>query len=473
MGRILSKLFLHFGELVYLCIRKFSIIIKRKDMKKVLTLMMMGLLFVTVSQAQQKWTLRQCIEHALQNNISLQKTRLAKRSATEDLRQSQAALLPSLSASTNQSVGYRPWTNSGVATVTNGTVSTSVNKTYYNGSYGLNASWTVWNGNRNRNQVKLNRLAEQQAELDSAYTANSIQEQIAQLYVQILYLNEAIGVNEQSLEASKMNEERGQQMVEIGKMSKADLAQLTAQRATDEYNLVNARSNLASYKLQLKQLLEITDADFDIEIPEASDEEALAEIPSLPSIYEAALNTRPEIENSRLSIRSSDIQLNIARAQGLPTISMTGGIGTSTNSLSTNGWGNQIKTNLDASIGASLSIPILDNRSTRTAINKAKLQQEQALLDLQDQQKKLYSTIEGYWLDAQTNQQKFRAALLNVESEEQSYTLLSEQFQLGLKNIVELMNGKTNLLNAQQNMLQSKYMTILDLQLLKFYKGEI
>lgn len=435
--------------------------------------MMMGLLVVTVSHAQQKWTLRQCIEHALQNNISLQKTRLAKRSATEDLRQSQAALLPSLSASTNQSVGYRPWTNSGVAMVANGTVSTSVNKTYYNGSYGLNAQWTVWNGNRNRNQVKLNRLAEQQAELDSAYTANSIQEQIAQLYVQILYLNEAIGVNIQSLEASKMNEERGQQMVEIGKMSKADLAQLTAQRATDEYNLVNARSNLASYKLQLKQLLEITDADFDIEIPEASDEEALAEIPSLPSIYEAALNTRPEIENSRLSIRSSDIQLNIARAQGLPTISMTGGIGTSTNSLSGNGWGNQIKTNLDASIGASLSIPILDNRQTRTAINKAKLQQEQALLDLQDQQKKLYSTIEGYWLDAQTNQQKFRAALLNVDSEQQSYALLSEQFQLGLKNIVELMNGKTNLLNAQQNMLQSKYMTILDLQLLKFYQGEI
>ena len=436
-------------------------------------MMMMGLLVVTVSHAQQKWTMRQCIEHALQNNISLQKTRLAKRSATEDLRQSQAALLPSLSASTNQSVGYRPWTNSGVAMVANGTVSTSVNKTYYNGSYGLNAQWTVWNGNRNRNQVKLNRLAEQQAELDSAYTANSIQEQIAQLYVQILYLSEAITVNEQSLEASKMNEERGQQMVEIGKMSKADLAQLTAQRATDEYNLVNARSNLANYKLQLKQLLEITDADFDIEIPEASDEEALAEIPSLPSIYEAALNTRPEIENSRLSIRSSDIQLNIARAQGLPTISMTGGIGTSTNSMSGNGWGNQIKTNLDASIGASLSIPILDNRSTRTAINKAKLQQEQALLDLQDQQKKLYSTIEGYWLDAQTNQQKFRAALLNVESEQQSYALLSEQFQLGLKNIVELMNGKTNLLNAQQNMLQSKYMTILDLQLLKFYKGEI
>ena len=435
-------------------------------------MMMAGLLMATASHAQQKWTLQQCIEYALQNNISLQKSRLTKRSATEDLRQSEAALLPSLSASTNQSVGYRPWTNSGVATVTNGTVSTSVNKTYYNGSYGLNASWTVWNGNRNRNQVKLNRLAEQQAELDSAYTANSIQEQIAQLYVQILYLSEAIGVNEQSLEASKMNEQRGQTMLEVGKMSKADLAQLTAQRATDEYNLVNAQSNLANYKLQLKQLLEITDADFDVAVPEASDELALEEIPSLPAVYEAALAHRPEIANSRLSIQSSDVQLAVAKAQGLPTISMTGGLGTSTNSLSNNGWGNQMKTNLDASIGASVSIPIFDGRQTRTAVNKAKLQQEQALLDLQDQQKKLYSTIEGYWLDANTNQQKFRAALLNVESEQQSYELLSEQFRLGLKNIVELMNGKTNLLQAQQNKLQSKYTTILNIQLLKFYQGE-
>ena len=101
------------------------------------------------------------------------------------------------------------------------------------------------------------------------------------------------------------------------------------------------------------------------------------------------------------------------------------------------------------------------------------MKQEQALLDLQEQQKQLYSTIEGYWLDAQTNQQKFRASLLNVASEQTSYELLSEQFRLGLKNIVELMNGKTNLLTSQQNMLQSKYMTILDLQLLKFYKGEI
>ena len=432
----------------------------------------MAVLSVTITAAaQKKWTMQECIDYALQNNISLKKTVITRRSAAEDVRQSEAALLPSLTASTNQSVGYRPWTNSGVSTVTNGTVSTSVRKTYYNGSYGLNASWTVWNGNRNHNQLKINRITEEKAELDSAYTANNIQEQIAQLYVQILYLSEAIAVNEQSLEASKMNEQRGQDMVDVGKMSKADLAQLTAQRATDEYNLVSAHSNLASCKLQLKQLLEITDADFDIAIPHTTNDMALEDVPSLPAVYEAALGHRPEIQSSRLSIQSSDLQLKVAKAQGLPTINMNGSAATSTNSLSSFGWGSQVKTNFDMGIGASVSFPIFDNRAARTAINKAKLQQEQALLDLQDKQKQLYSTIEGFWLDAQTNQQKFRAALLNVESEQQSYNLLSEQFRLGLKNIVELLNGKTNLLNAQQNMLQSKYLTILDIQLLKFYSG--
>ena len=91
---------------------------------------------------------------------------------------------------------------------------------------------------------------------------------------------------------------------------------------------------------------------------------------------------------------------------------------------------------------------------------------------MQDKQKQLYATIEGYWLDANTNQQKFRAAIATVESEQQSYDLLSEQFNLGLKNIIELMTGKTNLLKAQQNKLQSKYLTILNQQLLKFYQGE-
>ena len=125
---------------------------------------------------------------------------------------------------------------------------------------------------------------------------------------------------------------------------------------------------------------------------------------------------------------------------------------------------------LSASVG--VSVPIFDGRRTKTTINKARLAQEQAQVQYDNEQLDLYSTIEGLWLDAVNNQQKFRSASASVESEQESYNLLSEQFNLGLKNIVELMTGKDKLLTAQQNKLQSKYMTILSQQLLKFYQGE-
>ncbi len=370
-------------------------------------------------------------------------------------------------------MGYKPWTESGTVTVSNGTVNSKVTKTYYNGSYGLNANYTLWNGNQNRNTVKLNQLTADQADLDSATTAQNLKEQIATYYVQILYLTEAIDVNKQSMETSKKNEARGKEMVEVGKMSKADLAQLTAQVATDQYNVVSAQSELATTKMKLKQLLVLNgDETFDVSVPSTSDDQALATIPGLQGVYESALLSRPEIANSKLAIKSGQVSLDIAKAGKLPTIGLTGGFGTSTSSMSNNGWGNQMKTNFDASIGATVSIPLFDNRKTRTNVNKAQLQIEQSKLDLQDKQNTLYNTIENYWIEANTNQSKFKSALVSVESQKTSYELLSEQFRLGLKNIVELLNGKTNLLTAQQSKLQSKYMTLLDVQLLKFYKGE-
>ncbi len=424
------------------------------------------------AQAQKKWTLADCINYATENNITLKQARLKKQSANEDSHQATSAFLPSLSASTNQSGGYRPWQDAGITTVTNGTVNSKVDKHYYNGSYGLNANWTVWNGGQRINNFRLSRVTEQQAELAIDETANTIQEKITQLYVQILYMTEAINVNRQNLETSKKNEERGQQMAEVGKMSKADVAQLTAQRAADEYNIIESMGQLANYKLQLKQLLEITDtAPFEIAVPKTTDEHALVTIPEFMKVYENALDHRPEIKSALLGLKSGDLQIKIAKAGWMPSISMNGGVSTSTNSLSDNGYGKQLKTNFDATLGFGVTMPILDNRKTKTAVNKAKIAREQAQLDLWDKEKQLYSTIEGFWLDARTNQQKFRYATATVESEQQSYDLLQEQFNLGLKNIVELMSGKDKLLKAKQDQLQSKYVTILALQMLVFYQG--
>lgn len=423
------------------------------------------------AQAKQ-WTLQECIAYALQNNITLQKSRIQKLSAREDVLQSKAALLPSLSASTSQNVSYNPWPEVGSYVVSGSTVQTNVDKAYYNGSYTVSGNWTVWNGNRNRNQVKYNKVAEEQAELDSATTANSIQEQIAQLYVQILYSKEAVEVNRQTLETSRRNEERGQEFVNVGSMSRADLAQLTAQRAQDEYSVVQAESNVREYKRQLKQLLQITDQEeFDVTMPATTDDMALQEIPAVPTVYAAALENRPEIKNALLGIKGSDLQIKMAKAQRLPSVMANAGVSTSTNSMNNNAWGTQMKNNFALGGGLSLSVPLFDNRETKTAVNKAMLQKTNYQLDLQDKQTTLYSTIENYWLQATNNQAQFKSAKVSTESAQASYELLGEQFRQNLKNIIELMNGKDALLKAQQAELQAKYLTILNIDLLKFYQN--
>ena len=426
-----------------------------------------------LAQESRTWTLQQCIDYALANNITLKKKVLDRQTAHETTLQSKAQLLPSVNASTTQGLGYRPWPNENMGMVSNGTVQRSVDKLSYNGTYGINANWTVWNGNKNRNTLKQSLVNEEQAVADSAITAKTIEEQITQIYVQILYTNEALDVNRQAYETSLANEQRGSEMVKIGKMSKADLAQLTAQTANDKYSIVETETSLRRYKLQLKQLLEITDdSNFDVSVPTASDDEATATIPSLNSIYEYAITNRPEIVYSQLGIKSRNIDIAIAKAGNKPTVSLSGSAMTSTSSMTDNSWGNQIKTNFDISLGATLSVPIYDQRQTKTAVNKARIARDNALLDLEDQKKKIWNTVEGYWIDANNNQQKYLAAKSNVESAQASFDLMSEQFRLGLKNIIELMTSKTNLLKAQQDMLQSKYMTVLSRKMLEFYGRE-
>ena len=438
---------------------------------------MAGLMLMSMPTecAARQWSLKDCIDYALANNIQLQKAKVQQLSALEDIKQSQSALLPSLSLSTSQNVSYNPWPEQGSAMIAGNKVQADVKKVYYNGSYSLSGNWTVWNGGQNTNTVKLNKLAAEQARLDSAVTANNVLEQIAQLYVQILYSDEAISVTKESLKTSQANEERGKTMVSVGKMSKADLAQLTAQRAEDEYSIVEAESNLRNYKRQLKQLLQIADNDeFDVVIPSTTDEMALKDVPALNDVYAASLTQRPEIQNAKLGIESSDLSVKIAKAGKMPTVGLNAGLSTSTTSMNSNGWSNQVKNNFTVGGGVTVSIPLFDNRKTKTAVNKAMLQKENYMLDLQDKQTTLYSTVENYWLQAVNNQNKFKAARVSTESAQASYELLSEQFNQGLKNIVELMTGKTNLLQAQQNELQSKYLAILNLNMLDFYRtGEI
>lgn len=272
---------------------------------------------------------------------------------------------------------------------------------------------------------------------------------------------------------SRLNAERGAEMYKVGSLSKADLAQLEAQAANDEYNLVNMQGRLEDYKQQLKYLLRLDyDEDFDVAVPPSTDSQAMAPVPTAGEVLANALADRPEIRNALLDIDRSSVGIDIAKAGRMPTVSLSGGIGTNTATGVQGAWAGQMKDNLSGSVGVTLSVPVFDNRAVKTSVNKAKISLMQSKAEAEDTKNSLALDIQGFWINATTNQERFRAAVASVESAQASYDLLSEQFRLGLKNIVELNNAKATLLDAQQSRLESKYTAILYLQLLHFYNGE-
>ena len=421
--------------------------------------------------AQSGWTLQQCLNYAAEHNIQLQKSRISQEDSKEQLLQAKAALFPSLSFSMSQSVGYRPFQEA-TNIVQNGMVTTTNNKVTENGSYGLNANWTVWNGGINQKNIKAQEIAGEIAEVQTAQSLNTIQEQIAQLYVQILYTTEAKKVNEKIYETAQQQLGRGRERFKIGDLAKADVAQLEAQMANAEYDVVNSETQIASYKRQLKELLQLgIGENFDVVADEMDDSRALEPVPAKEEVYAAALNLRPEIRAAQLQSEAADVQLNIAKRGYLPSIGINAGVGASHYSADDRSLGEQMKRNLNGSIGLSLSVPIFDNRRNKTSVSRARLSKTSAELDLLDKQTTLGSNIENLWLQATSSQQRFRSAQAAVQSQETTYELTNEQFKAGLKNIVDLLQARDNLLQAQQNRLQSKYTTILNTQLLRFYEG--
>ena len=419
-----------------------------------------------------QWDLQTCIDYALRQNITIRKNRLNAESAEVDVKTAKAALFPSLTASVSQRIVNRP--NSETNTIIDGdNITSSQSKTSYNGSYGIDANWTLYNGSKRLNTLKQQRMNNRIAELSVAESENNIEESITQIYVQILYAAEAVKVNEATLAVSQAECERARALLAAGSIAKSDLAQLEAQVSTDNYQLVTAQATLQDYKLQLKQLLELDgEKEMTLYIPTPGDENVLSPLPSKTDVYRSALTLRPEIEAGRLNVKASEFDIDIARSGYIPTVSLSAGIG----STNTNGndftFGEQIKQNWNNSLGVTVSVPIFNNRQTKSAVQKAKIQKQSSELDLLDSQKALYKTIEGLWLDANSAQQRYVAATEKLRSTQTSYDLIQEQFNLGMKNTVELLTEKNNLLNAQQETLQAKYMAILNTQLLKFYQGE-
>lgn len=436
-----------------------------KNNTSILILLALAALFFSAgASAQQVWTLRDCIEYARQHNIQVQKSKLLIESYNEDLLQSRAALFPNLSGSVAQNYSNTKVIDSGGDYEYNGLLS---------GRYNLNSSWTLFNGGRTRNDIRQAELSKESQVLTTEEVRNDLEISITQAYLQILYARESIKNNQNILESSEAQLQQTRYFLEAGTISMSELAQVEAQYSAYKYNLVVARNTFDSYKLQLKQLLE---QDYGVEMelvfPEIDDRDVLVPVTPTYTLYQTALRIMPEIENSALGIRIAEIDRASAKAAYLPTLAMTASLGTGNIYNQSPSFFSQLNNNLNQSAGLSLNIPIFTNRQNKTRLRKAELGILNAQLTYTDAQKNLLRIIENLSLDVTSAQSRFIAAQDQLRSAELSYRLVSEQFDLGMRNTVELITEKNNYANALQELLQAKYTALLSIKLLNFYQGE-
>lgn len=421
--------------------------------------------FVQAQDLSHPWNLNQCIGWATENHLQVKKARLQTGEQTEYLRQARAERLPGLSGQASQTI-----TNEQTKEQLTGDYT---NQQYNAGTFSLGASVTLFNGNRINNNIKQQELSLQSSQLAVEDAQNNIEIAVTQAYLDILYANESVKQAKQTLEGSAVQLEWAKSHYDAGSMSESDYARVRSQYATDSYSLIVAKNELARKTLKLKQLLELDlNQELQVTFPEIADSVILQEIPEEASVYGKALEIMPEVAAGRVSMQSAQLGLKLANAGYWPVLSANAGVGTGYNTLSADGFGLQMGHGLYEYAGLSLNIPIFSGRKNKTAREVAKINIDQSSLSLEESKKTLLESVENAWLNAHAARNRFEAAREQLHSSEISYRLNEEQFNLGLKNSVDLITSKNDFLVAQQEFIQAKYSAILNYKLLDFYQGK-
>ena len=406
------------------------------------------------------WSLQDCLDYALAQNIQVKKSKVNQLYGYEDMELSKSQMFPTLSAGVSQSAVNYP--SDGAMT-----------NNSYSGSYSISASLRLFDGGRRSTTIKQNEIRLDLNDLSVEQSENDIRVSLVQAYMQVLYAMESVRTNENTVEVSQTQYDRSLELLKAGSISRVDLAQIESQHSSDKYRLVVSQTSLDNYKLQLKQLLELDiTEEISIMVPDLTVDMIMFPLSDKQSIYQTTLDVRPEVKISRLNMDIADLDIKKAKAGYLPTLSLNADISTGNASGSGITFGTQMWDRMNESLRLSLNIPIYSNRENKTAVNKARLASITGELDFLNTQKQLLRTVEGLYLDATSSQNQYLAAVEQVKYSDESYNLIEEQFFLGMKNTLELLTAKNNLLNAQQEMLQSKYMAVMNIQLLNIYQDK-
>jgi outer membrane protein len=415
-----------------------------------------------------QWDLVQCIDYAKKNNIQINTLRLSQLTSQQEYLLAKAARLPNLSGSASQNFEHAR--NNFSKVDANGNVIGGGGSGFTaSGSYGLNSSVTLYNGNYLNNTILQKNLAVQSANLSIIQQENDITLQITQAYLAILLDKENIIFDTDQVSTAQAQVKLEQQRYDVGSVARSALIQLQALQATDKFTLVNAKNTERGDVLTLKQLLVLpSDVNFDIMKPDT-----IIRTDSVTEFHEVekiALKDRPEVKNGELGVKIAQYDVDKARAGYKPTLTA----GASLNSGYVSGQGgfpNQINNNFNQQLGLTLSVPIFTKRVVKTQVEEAKIQVDQAQLDLRNTKITLSQTVERAYINVENSKSQYDAALEEYKYNKESYRIASEQLKVGVANTVDFLLQKTLFVQAQQAFIQAKYNELLTLKIYDFYRG--
>jgi outer membrane protein len=402
-----------------------------------------------------KWTLSDCMDYALEQNIQVRQSILSNLSQKVSRDQAQNEKLPSANASVRQNFS---WANEETTTGT---------------SFGVNSSITMYNGNRLNNLVKQAELDMQAGIYDSETIKETIMISILNAFLQVVANEENVKNAQSQLEATTEQLQLSEVRLESGIISRSDYLQVKSQLATEKLSLANAESQFIISKVSLMQLMELpVDNNFAIERPiiEESINQNLS--PSAEDVYALALEIKPQVRSAEYQKESAALNETIAGAGYYPTISADAGLSTGySNSLNT-GYMDQLSDQFTPTLGISMSIPIFQKKQVKSSVSQAKIQYQNAELNEINTKNQLRKEIEQTCLDVVTAQIEYEASLEQYSSNLESYSLAEEKFNNGLINSVDFLFEKTNLIVAESSLLQSKFNLIFSYKILDFYEGK-
>ena len=419
--------------------------------------------------AQDKlWTLRECCDYAVDHNIAIKQQENACRQQELQLSTAKNSRLPDLSASASQNFSFgRGLTAENTYSNTN-TSSTS---------FSLGTSVPIFTGFQIPNQIKLNQLNLEAATADLEKAKNDIRMQVAQAYVQILYDMEIADVAHRQIAIDSAQVARLQAFVDNGKAAEAEFSQQKATLANSRLTATQADNNTRLAILTLTQLLELPTPDnFAIFRPDLTVGDGFSvAIPSPDVIYAEALGIKPEIAAQQLRLKGTEHSIKIAQAGNLPSLSLSGGLGTNyytTSGFKSDNFSTQIKNNFSQYIGLNLNIPIFNRFQTRNNIRNARIEQENQQLQLDNTKKTLYKEIQQVYYNALNAQSKEKSSKEALQSTKDAFQLMQAKYENGKATITEFNEAKNKYLKAESDFVQARYERLYQSALLDFYRGK-